>query len=363
MMKHPVSYTWGRKLLSISILFLIAGTLIPILLAVQSASARPSLQVDTPYPTWYPPAKQTLEAEERQTQAAARLTPHPAGTDQSFLPNSPTPGPWNLTPLPSTPAGDGGIIDIYKPSVDKGLGIYIVNEWSAEIDGRQYLVFAGSYYEDPEQGLIYVSVFTADEFPLPDGGYYLTPTRSGPVQIIGAQGKRLILVSEGGETFFFDVPGQQFAASLTESVPTATSWPITPTPTRTPAYTDDASNSPNYIHGLSPVNTTLSYTINPSGDEDWFRFYMPAPGTLQVELTNLSADYDLYVYGVTFGQYGASTQSGTVDEIVTIDNAPDDDYVVRVVGVDGAFDATHPYQLRFNVPTCIFTVAAGDVAG
>ena len=363
-MKHPVSHAWGRKLLLISVLFFMVAMLTPIVMVIQptSAASLSSLQIDTPYPTDYPPDKQTLEAEDRQTQAAAALTPLPAGTVWKFQPNTPTPGPWVLTPQPATPAGDGVIFDMSRPGLGKLMGVNFINTWYAEIGDRQFSVFAGSDYSDPTQGMVYVSVFTADGSELRDGGYYPTATHSGAVHIVGAQGQRLILLSEDGETFYFDVPGQQFTASLTESVPTVTPWPITPRPTNTPAFTDDAPNTPNDIQGLSPVNTTLTYTISPSGDEDWFRFNLPAPGTLEVRLTNLPANYDVYVYGVFSPYRGRSTQVGNTDEIVTIPDAPADDYIVRVVaGVQGAFDPTHPYKLRFNI--CNFAIAAGDVAG
>jgi pre-peptidase len=350
MLKHSRSRDWGRKLLLISVLFFIAILTLN-LKAVQptSAASYSSLQLDTAYPTDYPPDKQTLEAGDRMTQVAAALTPLPAGTNHSFQPSTPTPGPWVLTPQPATPAGDGVIYDFNMASLSKLIGVNIINKWYAEIGDRDFNVFAGSDYYDPAQGMVYVILFAADGAQLSNGDYYPTATRSGAVHIVGAQGQRLILLSEGGETFYFDVPGQQFTASLTESVPTVTPLPYTPYPTNTPAFSDDAPNTPNDIHGLSPVNTTLTYTISPSGDEDWFRFNLPALGTIQVQLTNLPANYDLYVYSVSSPLGGQSTQAGTTDEIVTIADAPADDYIVRVVGVNGASDLTHPYQLRFNI--------------
>jgi hypothetical protein len=165
---------------------------------------------------------------------------------------------------------------------------------------------------------------------------------------VGAEGLRLILLSTDGETFYFDVPGQQFTASLAEGVPTVSPVPFRPSPTS--AFSDDAPDRPYDIPGLSPVNTNLQFTINPSGDVDWFRFHLATPGTFQVQLTNLPTNYDLYVYSVSYAEYGGkSTQAGTTDEIVIIQNAPVDDYLVRVEGVNSAFDPTNLYQLRFNV--------------
>ena len=55
------------------------------------------------------------------------------------------------------------------------------------------------------------------------------PTRSGRPEIIDAIGKRLIIETETGDIFYFDVPAGQFASSLTAILPT-----MTPGPTLTP---------------------------------------------------------------------------------------------------------------------------------
>ena len=75
--------------------------------------------------------------------------------------------------------------------------------------------------------------------------------------------------------------------------------------------------------------------------------------TVQIHLTDLPANYDLYVYGASDNTKlgivrGSSTNDDQADELVTLTNAPPNDYYVRVEGVDGAWDADHPYQLRFD---------------
>jgi hypothetical protein len=100
----------------------------------------------------------------------------------------------------------------------------------------------------------------------------------------------------------------------------------------------------------SPVNTNLRYFINPAGDEDWFRFHLDQAGSAQVYLTNLPADYDLYVYDSVGRFLGSSAKSGKAAEKVTLTNMLAGDYYVRVVGFNGAWSATNSYQLRFNVP-------------
>ena len=352
-MKHPNDYL-RRSLLLAFIVFATVGILSLIWKTGPTISAAPSSNLQTatpyPYPTDYPPAKQTLETRLRLTQDAAKLTPFPTGTHWFIPQSTSTPGPWELTPPPATPAGDGQMIDMDRPSLSKLIEVNILNVWYAEVDGRQYNVFAGSDYYDPVQGMVYIVISTPEGTLLTYGDWFPTATRSGAVRIVGAEGLRLILLSTEDETFYFDVLGQQFTASLTDPVPTVTPWPITPRPSPTSAFSDDAPNRPYDIPGLSPVNTDLQFTINPRGDVDWFRFYLATPGTFQVELINLPANYDLYVFSVSHVEYGGkSTQAGTTDEIVTIQNAPVDDYLVRVEGVNGAFDPTNPYRLRFNV--------------
>jgi hypothetical protein len=115
--------------------------------------------------------------------------------------------------------------------------------------------------------------------------------------------------------------------------------------------TGDAPHNPFAVVGLSPINTPLHYIL--SGGENFFRFNTPNSSTIQVHLDNLPANYDLYVYNVSnggnVGLNGQSTNSGTTSELVTINNAPASDYMVRVLSVNGAFNPNKPYQLEFDV--------------
>jgi hypothetical protein len=105
---------------------------------------------------------------------------------------------------------------------------------------------------------------------------------------------------------------------------------------------------PGFVFQNSPINTSLFYYINPSGDRDWFRFFAPLTGTITVNLTNLPADYDLYVYFWDGQLLGQSTQAGQASEQVSLLNAAPGDYYVAVTGANGAWSATVRYLLRFN---------------
>jgi hypothetical protein len=133
--------------------------------------------------------------------------------------------------------------------------------------------------------------------------------------------------------------------------PTVTQTPTaTATQTPTPTLSDDAPNTLDAVTQTSPKDVNLRYYINPSGDEDWFRFEVTQIGSLQVHLTSLPANYDLFVYNAAGQLLGSSTKDKKAAEFVELKNVLPGDYYIRIVGVDGAWDANNPYQLRFNTP-------------
>ncbi len=86
-------------------------------------------------------------------------------------------------------------------------------------------------------------------------------------------------------------------------------------------------------------------------DEDWFRFDVTAGQTIQVSLTNLPADYDLFLYNPSGDTVGESLQSGTTDESISHQALTSGAYRVRVVGYQGAYNATTPYRLSVALTT------------
>ncbi len=313
-----------------------------------------SVILDTPtlYPTDYSPAKQTLEVSEQETQIAAALTPLPSGTVWSFSAPTTTPFPSQFDQPPSTPAGAGIIIDsLPTASIGKLIGVRIANLWSEETGDRKIIVYAGSDWNDDAQGIIFVAQVTLSGDILPDGGYYITPDKTGALRIISAEGERLTLLSQNGDTYYFDVPGQTFVSSPSQSVPIATFAPtFTPEPSSTSNFGDDAPNNPHDVTADSPHNTDLHYTINPSDDIDWFRFRNSIPGMIRIDLTNLAANYDVYVYGASDSRlYASSTNGGVISEEGILPDSPIGEYYVEVVGANSAAVSITPYTLRVEM--------------
>ena len=94
------------------------------------------------------------------------------------------------------------------------------------------------------------------------------------------------------------------------------------------------------------------YICHP-GDVDLFRTPATYGGSLvdfTVDLYDLPADYDLYVY-YQGTEIARSTHRGLTPEQVYYFSGPrtGNSYELKVVGANGAFDPSRPYRLRFTM--------------
>ena len=93
---------------------------------------------------------------------------------------------------------------------------------------------------------------------------------------------------------------------------------------------------------------TIPAIISLATDVDWFKVITPnnANTTLEVRLTNLPADYDLYVYSKSLKLVGSSVNTGTSNEVVVYNsNAKKATYYIKVVGKNGAYNSSQCYNL------------------
>ncbi len=180
-----------------------------------------------------PPEKLRLEQRRYQDCVQSyntRLTPKPMSPAVQTLV---APRTW-VAPTPvfqRTPAGAGTILDYTSPAVF-GPMYAIENSWVLDTQDKRYMVSAGARREEghPQpksatQGVVIVQVWTRSGDFLPEGGMFNVPVKNGrSVKIVSAQGQRLILKTDNGTTFYFDLPARQFVSSLT-----ATVTPVAPT--------------------------------------------------------------------------------------------------------------------------------------
>lgn len=119
----------------------------------------------------------------------------------------------------------------------------IHNRWQGFTDGIATQVFAGSLYQDKEQGVVII-------LRAARGERYLTPIKAGAVRIVSVDNLRFILESISGEVFYFDFPSRQFVESLTATPPPTVTEPPSPTPYTLP------TGYPNQTPTINPPTIT-----------------------------------------------------------------------------------------------------------
>ena len=305
------------------------------------------IQPMTPYPTDYPFPKMTIIEALNQTRVVALLspTPPPGG---ALIGMGPTPDPIQLGLPPGTPMGDGILTDGAGMHMYQYMGSFFGNllVWVTETeDGKAILVYAGVDADDQEQGLLYV--VREGTIWAGIGKEIVIPTRSGKPTIIDAIGRRLIIETEDGDTFYFDVPSGRIAPSMDATLSTMTPGPtLTPRTTFTPLSGDDVADNLSWAAGWD-LNTDIQYFIDPVGDGDWFRFYLASETTITVSLRNLPAEYGLWVlYSDDFEEIGKDMEFSKEDKIISIQNAEPGYYWVKVYGLNNSHNSEYPYILR-----------------
>ena len=258
--------------------------------------------------------------------------------------------------LEGTPSGYGILLVEEPPVILHGdeAGAYELSDlaWEQWTYDSFITIWAGQMNASPDQGVLWVQIIPHYK-PYQDKIIVQSPIPAGRLNIIGAVKDRLILRSNHGRTFYFDVPSLIFANSLVESVPTATPIPITPLVD--PFGTDDAPDLPMDAYTYQPVNTSLDFFINSPQDYDWFLFYSRTLGPITVSLIPEGGNYGLKVVEVyphdgNGSIMGENTTHGIVRKQVIIPSAPSGHYVVRVWSLDGSFNESQSYTLRFDAP-------------
>ncbi|MCS7074836.1 MAG: pre-peptidase C-terminal domain-containing protein, partial [Bacteroidia bacterium] len=94
--------------------------------------------------------------------------------------------------------------------------------------------------------------------------------------------------------------------------------------------------------------------ICPQGDVDWFKFSNTSSlPHIRVSLTNLPLDYDMELYNSSGTLVGSSTNPGTNNEVIILNNAAVGTYYVKIYGYNNAFHSTARYHFlaqRWSTP-------------
>ncbi len=256
--------------------------------------------------------------------------------------------------LEGTLLGYGILKSIDPPVVLHGddVGAYELSNiaWEEWTYDSFITIWTGYMSAVPTQGILWVQI-TPHYKPYQDRLVIPSPIRAGKLTITGAVGERLILNSEQGQMFYFDVPGLRFVNTLEEKIPAATSSPTKSNPN---IQTEDAPDLPIDALNYQQINIPLDSYINTQNDYDWFHFYLRVPGKITVSLIPRQGNYGLRVVLVDKNQLASiveeDTTSGSSRKQVVISDAPSGDYLVRVWSLVGSFSPGQPYTLRFDAP-------------
>ncbi len=301
------------------------------------------------FPTDYPPDKQTQEIAATHTvEALMNATAAPTSVFETPAP-CPTALPVEARATPGgTPMGDGFITNDVGRSGPSLMGLFSETSlaWIQHIGKETVIIYPGHLRDNPGSGaLVIVRYGTSHDYP-PGGELIESPAKTGKLEIIDAVGSRLVLRSDQGPLYYFDVEAMRFVGSVEAVVPTATR-PAT-SPPSVPEWTrDDAPNDYSFVTTLQPFGEGLEYFIETNFDFDWFAFRNEEEATIQFSLSNLPDDYNLLVTRrCDFQTVGFSRQPGMADERVILDDAPPDVYFVLVYSGEGSADPDQPYILR-----------------
>jgi hypothetical protein len=141
------------------------------------------------------------------------------------------------------------------------------------------------------------------------------------------------------------------ASAYTVGTNFATSAATTPPTTCTDTY--EANNTRATAKTIA-VNTNISAIISSTTDQDWFKFTTTSTlKNIKVTLSNLPADYDLYLYNSAGTLLVSSENGSTTTETLKYNNAAVGTYTVLVKGYNGANNASC-YTLRADRSSTAF---------
>lgn len=101
-----------------------------------------------------------------------------------------------------------------------------------------------------------------------------------------------------------------------------------------------------------PAKTVINGTLNAAHDSDIYKFKITTAGKLTILLSNLPANYDLYIYNSSQVLVGSSTNSGTAADSVKKSFGTGKFYI-KVVNKNGAFDGGKCYSLKIKPITAV----------
>ncbi|MDF2881034.1 MAG: zinc metalloprotease [Clostridiaceae bacterium] len=113
--------------------------------------------------------------------------------------------------------------------------------------------------------------------------------------------------------------------------------------TSTDSY--EPNNTASQAYSINKGTIYNAYIGN-STDVDYYKFTQSSIGYINVSLTNLPGDYDLYLYNSSGNLVARSYNSGTLAESISYYARKTGTYYVKVIGYNGAYSTSMAYSLK-----------------
>ncbi len=115
------------------------------------------------------------------------------------------------------------------------------------------------------------------------------------------------------------------------------------------------TNETNATAKAITVGTTANAYICPATDIDFYSFANTTSAkNINVSLTSLPGDYDLFLYNPTGTLVGSSENTGTTSETIKYNNGVVGTYKIKVIGYNGATSSTIAYKLLASTSATAF---------
>ena len=111
--------------------------------------------------------------------------------------------------------------------------------------------------------------------------------------------------------------------------------------------TYEPNDSISNAYTIKSGETYKSY-ISSYSDVDYYKIYVPRSKTLNITLSNLPKDYDLYLYNANGSKLKSSTKGSTYSESISYKTSSSGYYYIKVVGYR-SYITTSPYTLKATV--------------
>src|SRR5262249_5882032 len=96
---------------------------------------------------------------------------------------------------------------------------------------------------------------------------------------------------------------------------------------------NNSKNVPSHLNVPFENMLTVNGQIDTLGDKDYYSFSNSAAyPNMKIMLTNLPANYDLYLYGITGQKIEQSTSNGKKKEVVVHNSTDTGVYMIKVMG-------------------------------